>query len=67
MASGARSQDFFGQFRGLFKEFRAKRGGRAPPSGFAPAVMHTNMCRDTLLIIPTIKRYVNETAHVVNR
>ena len=29
MASGACSQDFFGQFRGLFKEFRAKRGGRA--------------------------------------
>ena len=31
VASGARSQDFFGQFRGLFKEFRAKRGGRVPP------------------------------------
>ena len=31
MASGARSQDFFGQFRGFFKEFEAKRGGRAPP------------------------------------
>ena len=31
VASGARSQDFFGQFRGLFKEFGATRGGRAPP------------------------------------
>ena len=31
VASGARSQDFFGQFRGLFKEFGAKRGGIAPP------------------------------------
>ena len=30
MASGACSQDFFGQFRGHFKEFGAKRGGRAP-------------------------------------
>ena len=28
--SGARPQDFFGQFRGLFKEFGAKRGGRTP-------------------------------------
>ena len=39
VASGARSQDFSGQFRGLFKEFGAKRGGRAPPappSGSAP-------------------------------
>ena len=26
--SGARSQDFFSQFRGLLKEFGAKRGGR---------------------------------------
>ena len=32
VASGARSQDFFGQFRVLFKEFGAKRGGRAPPA-----------------------------------
>ena len=32
VASGARFQDFFGQFRGLFKEFGAKRGGRAPPA-----------------------------------
>ena len=37
VASGARSQDFFGQFRGLFKKIRAKMGGRAPPSGSAPA------------------------------
>ena len=36
MASGARSHNFFGQFRGLFKEFGAKRGRRAPPSGSAP-------------------------------
>ena len=28
--SGARPQAFFGQFRGLFKEFGAKKGGRAP-------------------------------------
>ena len=37
--SGARPQDFFGQFRGLFKEFGAKRGVRTPfcaPSGFVP-------------------------------
>ena len=27
VASEAGSQDFFGQFRGLFKEFGAKRGG----------------------------------------
>ena len=42
MGSGARSQDFFGQFRGLFKEFWAKRGGRAPPappSGSAPGFL----------------------------
>ena len=32
MGSEARSQDFFGQFRGLFKEIGAKRGGRAPPA-----------------------------------
>ena len=31
MALGAHSQDIFGQFRGLFQEFGAKRGGRAPP------------------------------------
>ena len=31
VASGARSQSFFGQFRGLFKEFGAKRCGRAAP------------------------------------
>ena len=36
VASEARSQDFFGQFWGLFKEFGAKRGGRAPPSGASP-------------------------------
>ena len=30
--SGARPQDFFGQFRGHFKEFGAKRGGCAPPT-----------------------------------
>ena len=30
-ASGARHQDFFGQFRGLFKKFGAKSGGRVPP------------------------------------
>ena len=44
VSSGARSQDFFGQFRKLFKEFGAKRGGRsppAPPSGSAPA----NRCK----------------------
>ena len=29
--SGTRPQDFFDQFRGLFKEFGTKRGGRAPP------------------------------------
>ena len=29
--SGARPQDFFCQFRGLFKELGAIRGGRAPP------------------------------------
>ena len=29
--SGSRPQDFFGQFRGLFKVFGAKRVGRAPP------------------------------------
>ena len=28
---GARPQDFFGQFRGLFKEIGAKRGGRGRP------------------------------------
>ena len=32
VASEAGSQDFFGQFRGLFKYFGAKRGGRAPPA-----------------------------------
>ena len=31
MVSGACSKHFFGQFGGLFKEFGAKRGGRAPP------------------------------------
>ena len=25
------AQDFFGQFKELFKEFGAKRGGRVPP------------------------------------
>ena len=30
MASGARSQDFFGQIRGFFKEFGAKRVGVRP-------------------------------------
>ena len=37
--AGACPQDFFGQFKVLFKEFGAKRGGRAPPappSGSAP-------------------------------
>ena len=28
--SGACPRDFFGQFKGLFKEFGAKRGGRVP-------------------------------------
>ena len=32
MVSGACSQHFFGQIWGLFKEFGAKRGGRAPPA-----------------------------------
>ena len=49
MASGARSQRFFGQFRGLFKEFRAKRGGCAPPapppSGSAPVGVCANLER----------------------
>ena len=31
MASEARSQDFFGQFRGFFTECGEKRGERAPP------------------------------------
>ena len=31
VASGALSQGFFCQFRELFKEFGAKRDGRAPP------------------------------------
>ena len=40
--SGARFSAYLGQFRGLFKEFGTKRGGRAPPaspppSGSAPA------------------------------
>ena len=30
-AQGVRPQDFFGLFRGLFKEFSTKRDGRAPP------------------------------------
>ena len=34
--SGARPQHFFGQFRGLLKEFGAKMGGRTPPSRSAP-------------------------------
>ena len=42
VASEARSQDFFGQLRGLFKAFGAKRGERAPPapppSGSAPGI-----------------------------
>ena len=32
VTSGAPSQHFFGQFRGLFEEFGTKRGGRAPPA-----------------------------------
>ena len=32
VASGAHSEDVFGQFKGLFKEFGAKRGGRMPPA-----------------------------------
>ena len=32
VASGARFQHFFGQFRGLFKEFWAERGERTPPA-----------------------------------
>ena len=39
VGSGARSQYFFGQFRGLFKEFGTKKGGRATPSGSAPALI----------------------------
>ena len=31
VGSGARSQDFFGQFRGLLKTFGAKSGGLALP------------------------------------
>ena len=38
--SGARPQDFFGQFKGLFKEIGAKRGGRAPPPSGSTPVMH---------------------------
>ena len=34
--SGAHCQDFCGQFRGLFKEFGAKRGRRAPPPPLDP-------------------------------
>ena len=30
--SGASPQDFFDQFRGLFKDFGAKKGGRTPPA-----------------------------------
>ena len=36
--SGARPQDFFGQFRGFFKVFGAKRVGRAPPAPLPPLV-----------------------------
>ena len=36
VASGARSQDFFGQFSGLFKEFGAKRVGVRPLRPLAP-------------------------------
>ena len=36
VASGARSQDFFGQLKRLFIEFGAKRGGRAPPAPRPP-------------------------------
>ena len=37
--SRARPQDFLGQFKGLFKEFGAKRGGRAPPHPLDPSLM----------------------------
>ena len=45
MALGACSQDFFGQFKGLFEEFSAKRGGLAtpPPSGSASASQIPNI------------------------
>ena len=36
--SWARPQDFFGQFRGLFKVFGAKRVGRVPPCAPPPLV-----------------------------
>ena len=36
MARGRAFWAYSGQFRGLFKEFTAKTGGRAPPSGSAP-------------------------------
>ena len=47
VGSGARSQYFFGQLRGLFKGFGAKRGGRAPPP---PPLIRACMLKRSIII-----------------
>ena len=51
MGSGAHSQDFFGQFKGLFKEFGAKRGGHAPPPPLDPRLPITHLKLHNCLLI----------------
>ena len=53
--SGARPQDFLGQFRGLFKVFGAKRVGRKPPCAplpLAPRLLQA-ICHELQLTIAT--------------
>ena len=67
-------QRFFGaylsQFRGLFKEFSAKTGGRAPPSGSAPGIRFV----EQVTLVRTYQRkppskirtrYINNVPHEI--
>ena len=41
--SGARFSAYLGQFRGLFKAFGTKRGGRAPPAPSSGSAMFIHL------------------------